>query len=176
MENWKDIEGYEGLYQVSNEGRIKSLERVVMRSNGRPCTIKETIIKPQKYSNANHLAFTLIKNGYQKTMPIHRAVAQAFIPNLDPTKYTIVHHIDHNPQNNNVENLMWMTKNEHQALHNSIDKTKFVYQYKDCELVAVWDSVGEAAKTLDITKVGIYGCCNKRLKTYNGYKWSYEPL
>ena len=177
MEIWRNIKGYkgyEGLYQVSNEGRIKSLERVVIRKNGIPCTVKETIIKPQTISGG-HLGFTLSKNGVQKLIPIHQAVARAFLPN--PNRYTLVHHKNHNPTDNRVENLEWMQKSDHQALHNSKNKTKIVYQYTlDGKLVNVWNSLSDASKQLGITIMGISACCNNRLKTYKGYIWSFIPL
>lgn len=121
MEIWRDIVGYEGLYQVSNEGRVKSLERTVIRKNGRPCTVKEKIIKPQKYSSGGHLCFSIYKHGTYKMLPIHQAVAKAFL--LNPNGYTLVHHKNHNPTDNRVENLEWMTKSMHQTLHNTERKT-----------------------------------------------------
>lgn len=175
MEIWRDIEGYEGLYQVSNEGRIKSSERIVKRKNGRNCFVKEKIIKPQEYSIFGHLCFTPCKNGTQKTIPIHKAVATAFLPN--PNGYILVHHKNHNPKDNSVENLEWMSKSEHRALHNSENKTKMVYQYTlNNELVKVWNSLSEASKQLEITISGISDCCHNRRKKYEGYKWSITPL
>ena len=103
MEIWKDIEGYNGLYQVSNKGRVKSLQRVVQRRNGRSIPIKEKII-----------AFHLHKHGYHqvrlwnvksKLCTIHRLVANAFLPN--PNNYPVVMHLDNNPANNFVSNLSW---------------------------------------------------------------------
>ena len=95
---WKDIPGYEGLYQVSNLGEIKSLN---YRNTG-----KEKIIKPRK-NKGGYLRVVLCKNGKQKDFLVHRLVAVAFIPNHN--NYNQVNHKDENPSNNNVNNLEWCT-------------------------------------------------------------------
>lgn len=100
MEIWKDISGYEGLYQVSNLGRVKSLERI--DNNNHP--VKEKIIKPYK-TIGGYMQVCLWKNGKVKHLQIHRLVAQAFIPN--PYNLPECNHKDENPLNNCVENLEW---------------------------------------------------------------------
>lgn len=98
MEEWRDIKGYEGIYQVSNLGRVKSL------GNGKKR--KEKILKQQKTGRwKNYYKVILFKNGIPKTKKIHRLVAEAFIPN--PNNYPCVNHKDENPSNNFVENLEW---------------------------------------------------------------------
>ena len=183
MEIWRDIRGYEGLYQVSNLGRVRSLDRIVIRDNGRPFPIKEKIIKPQTY-DFKHLCVTVYKNGTQKMLPIHKAVANAFIPN--PNGCDVVHHRNHNPKDNRVENLKWMTKSQHQILHNTERETRIVYQYTiDNVLVAVWKNASEAAIKLGYNLSAIFKCCNGgfyykdkwvNVTQHKGYKWSYEPL
>ena len=98
MENeiWKDIDGYKGLYQVSNLGRVKSLHHN-----------KEKILKGSYTKEGYHL-ISLSKEGTQKRYLVHRLVATAFIPNL--YKLECVNHKDENPRNNNVDNLEWCTK------------------------------------------------------------------
>lgn len=92
MEIWKDIEEFEGVYQVSNLGNIKSLRNGrILRSRNRDF----------------YRAVNLYNNGTYKTLNIHRLVAQAFIPN--PNNLPIVNHIDENKVNNNAENLEWCT-------------------------------------------------------------------
>ena len=188
MEIWRDIQGYEGLYQVSNEGRVKSLDRVVMRKNGIPLTVKGRFLKP--YINpldGRHMVVALCKNNIPKTHKIHQLVAQAFIPN--PNCCTVVHHKDHNPENNVVENLEWMSKLEHQSLHgNEMAETfrenysKTVYQYTlDGELVGIWLSTINAATELGYNQGAIAACCRNEYKrdgnnVYKGFKWSYERL
>lgn len=168
MEEWKDIEGYEGLYQVSSYGRVKSLNY--------NHTKKEKRLKPtddKKYPQIN-----LCINGLKRNCDIHKLVAAAFIPN--PNNYEIVHHIDHNRQNNVVENLMWMSKEEHDKVHSKErgeKQEKRVYQYTlDGKLVAVWKSAKEAEKQLGFAQSHISSCCNGKLKQYKGYIWSFAPL
>ena len=99
MEIWKDIEGYEGLYQVSNKGRIKSLN---YKRTG-----KEGILKGKADKNGYLIVF-LYKNRKPKPFLIHRLVAEAFIPNVNDLPE--VNHIDENKENNHVENLEWCTR------------------------------------------------------------------
>ena len=112
QEIWKDIKGYEGLYQVSNLGRIKSLSKFV---NNNPKSskfgyyTKERILKTSK-SNNGYLIVHLFKNSKQYTIYIHRLVAITFIPNSN--NLLQVDHIDGNKQNNRIDNLEWVTPKE----------------------------------------------------------------
>jgi len=102
-EIWKDIDGYIGYYQISNLGNVKSLERIVER-NGVVQKRKERIMSKRQNSDGYYIA-KLNLNRTSKSIPIHRLVAQAFIPN--PLKLPEVNHKDCNRQNNNVNNLEW---------------------------------------------------------------------
>ena len=113
-EIWKDIKGYEGYYQVSNLGRIKSLGRYIfiIRNRGRQTynqIVKEKILKTYKSSNGYLLVF-LKKNNKTKSLFVHRAVATAFIPNIENKPQ--VNHKDGNKQNNCLDNLEWATHSE----------------------------------------------------------------
>lgn len=105
MEIWKSIKGYEGIYEVSNYGRIKSLSRIT--SNNR--RLKEKIINGGYYPNGYKLV-CLRKNGINKNHLIHRLVAEAFI--LNPNNYSVVNHLDGNKKNNHVSNLEWCTQSD----------------------------------------------------------------
>lgn len=107
MEEWRDVCSYEGYYQVSNKGRVKSLDRTVSHSyeNGRR-VLKERVLSISVNSKG-YLCVMFSKNGKTKPMRIHRMVAQAFIPN--PNNLPEVNHKDEDKTNNNVENLEWCT-------------------------------------------------------------------
>lgn len=106
QEIWKDIKGYEGLYQVSNLGRVKSLTRKVKTFNG-VRTSKGQLLKPLK-TNRGYYRVDLRQNQTNKYVAIHRLVAEAFVPN--PNNYHIVNHKDSNQTNNNADNLEWCTQ------------------------------------------------------------------
>ena len=103
-EIWRDIVGFEGLYQISNFGRVKSLPKFTY-SRGYPQLRKEKILKPG-YTGKNRCYATVILND-GKGYKVHRLVAQAFIPN--PDNLPQVNHIDENPFNNHADNLEWCT-------------------------------------------------------------------
>lgn len=107
IKKWKAIDGFEGLYEISNYGEVKALERFV-NNNGGLQKRHERLLK-QNQSNS-HCLVVLCKNG--KTYPrlVHRLVAQAFIPN--PENKPVVDHIDTNPKNNRADNLKWVTVKE----------------------------------------------------------------
>ena len=168
-EIYKDIEGYEGLYQVSNKGNVKSLNYSK--------TKKENVLKPVIVNG--YLQVKLCKNKTIKSLSVHRLVAQAFIENTN--NYPCINHKDECKTNNVVENLEWCTYkyNTNYGTRNeraNKSKSKKVYQYsKEGELIAVWEST---------SKCGINGynfghvssCCNGKRKSHKGYIWSYEPI
>ena len=169
MEEWKDIQGYEGLYQVSNKGRVRSLERDVMqpyREGFRTKHLKEHLLTQQR-SNDKYLRVKL--NG--KYVSVSHIVASAFVSN--PNGYTVVHHKDHNPNNNSVENLEWKSKEEHDEKH-SKEKCIVVYQYTlDGEFVKVWESTNECGRN-GFCQAHVTDCCNGKRKTHKGYIWKYS--
>lgn len=112
MEIWKDIENYEGYYQVSNEGRIKSLERIV-KGVGNGGTFDKLIPeKMMKLQTDKYTSVTLTKDGTPHRVNVHRLVANAFIPN--PDNLPEVNHKDEDKTNNKVENLEWCSRDYNQ--------------------------------------------------------------
>lgn len=105
-EIWKSIPGYEGYYEVSNIGNVRSVTRTIIKSNGQPQTRIGKIIN-QTLDQKGYKQLNLHKDGVCKKMKVHRLVAMAFLPN--PNNYPIVNHKDENPSNNNVDNLEWCT-------------------------------------------------------------------
>lgn len=105
-EEWKDIKGYEGLYQVSSCGRVKTLPK--KRINGTNFYIQKERIMSQQLKQKRYLGVCLVKDGIYKNFLVHRLVAEAFIEN--PNGYEQVNHIDCNKLNNEVENLEWCSR------------------------------------------------------------------
>ena len=126
MEIWKPINGYEGIYEVSNTGRIKSLEREYSNSGSYSGKIKrkESIIK-QNINRLGYHVVTLSKNGVRKFHIVHRLVAFAFLEN--PNSFKEVNHKDLNKSNNNVDNLEWCdrTYNINHFYHYSNKSSKY---------------------------------------------------
>ena len=110
-EIWKDVKGYEGLYQVSNLGRVRSLDRTVNSGikNNSNVLFKGRILKQYQKRNG-YLQVTFTVNSKRKYVGVHRLVAETFIPN--PDNKSQVNHIDENKTNNNVYNLEWCTPKE----------------------------------------------------------------
>lgn len=107
-EIWKDVKGYEGLYQISNFGKVKSLERSVKFGHSKRI-VEETLLHPTDNGNGYKIV-GLRKNGKRKNFYIHRLIAEAFIPNPLNLKY--INHIDFNRSNNSVGNLEWCTQKD----------------------------------------------------------------
>jgi hypothetical protein len=108
MEVWKDIVGFEGLYMVSNLGRVKSLSRIAFQTD-RKRILKEKILQSRPNGNG-YCHVELKKEGISKTIKVHRLVATAFLPNHENKR--TVNHIDSNRSNNELNNLEWCTDTE----------------------------------------------------------------
>jgi len=139
IEVWKDIKGYEGLYQVSNLGNIKTLDRYFTNRWGSE-TFKPSRIIPQRLDKKGYSRMSVGFKGKLYTWQVHRLVATAFINN--PNNKPCVNHIDFNTSNNKLENLEWVTYSEN-ILHSqksgrrnncnkmSSDRFKHLHKNKD---------------------------------------------
>lgn len=165
-EIWKDIKGYEGLYQVSNFGRIKSLPK---KRNSK-FTEKEIILKLFE-NTSGYIQTNLWKNKKGKNFLVHKLVAEAFISNNYNFPY--INHKDENKQNNRVDNLEWCTAkyNSNYGTRNSRLSSPVIC----IELNKTYNSIKEASKDLNIQQAHISGCCAKRKHyiTAGGYHWQY---
>lgn len=120
MIEWRDIKDYEGQYQVSNTGLVRSLDRIVC--SGRQVNTIHGKVRKQNIVGKGYCQVLLCKNGKVKAFLVHRLVAQAFIPNSN--EYPCINHKDGNPLNNSVENLEWCTYKYNNEYNNRIERSK----------------------------------------------------
>ena len=172
-EIWKDIKGYEGIYKISNLGRVKSLDRFIYYKND---VIKFCKGKLLNIHKNDYLFVRLYKDSIPKTKYIHKLVAEAFIPN--PNNLPEVNHKDENKLNNSIGNLEWCTVAYNNNYGTRTQKTrKRIYQCStNGDIIKLWDGIGLAARALNIPGQQISQCCNKTKyrKTAGGYIWKYE--
>lgn len=193
-EIWKDIVGYEGLYQVSNCGRVKSLEKEVIHKRYGTYKLKEKILK-QYVEKLGYVRVGLYKNCKIKHFLLHRLIAEAFIPN--PYNKPYIDHIDGNPKNNNIDNLRWCTHKENMNNpiaekrtsdslkgHNTSEETKkkigkshsiSIYQIDKTNgcIIREWSSMTDVERELGIDHRKICNCCKGKRKSTGGYIWRY---
>jgi hypothetical protein len=166
---WKDIEGYEGLYQVSDQGQVQRI-------------LADGTAKPVKPRDGVYLTVSLSKNSKATTFNIHRLVAEAFLPRQQHQDE--VNHKDGNKHNNRLENLEWVTKKEN--LVHAIQKLgKFPYgkparkvkciDIESGQVVAEYYSLAESARAIGkaSARASITLCCQGLQNSAYGYKWEY---
>lgn len=161
MEIWKDIVGYEGIYQISNFGRVKSLKG------------NEKFLKPRK-NKLGYLLVALCKSGKRKESYIHRLVAMMFIKN--PLNKPYINHIDCNPSNNNMNNLEWCTAKENMEYASKLERMH------NTPLIAInlitgeqtyFNSQNEAGRQLNLDRRNICSVLKGRLKKTGNYFFKY---
>ena len=157
METWKPVVGYDGLYEVSDQGRVKSLWHG-----------KERILKPHN-SGSGYLKVTLCKDGHTKQLLLHRLVAEAFIQN--PNNLATINHKDEVKTNNVASNLEWMSRADNKRY--SANKLVQMFDKSTCELLATFPSLSEAERVTGIANGNISNCCLGNRKSAGGYVWKY---
>lgn len=180
---WKQISGYEGCYEVSNNGSVRGIDRIVHR-NTSPRFVRGVEIKP-RITNSGYCQVILRKNGKQKPFYVHRLVAEAFLGKHDHLE---VNHIDEDKTNNNLSNLEWVTRSENLRHNNGgqrrvLGRMKPVIAY-DETTVTRYASVSEAARALNVSPSNISRCCRhvKNQRKVHGIEvmfadeWSLAPL
>lgn len=176
-EIWKDIEGYEGDYQVSNLGRVKSLPKKCW--NGKGYWFRDGRILIPVKSKKGYLNVWCRK----KIFKVHRLVANAFIPN--PQNLPQVNHIDGNKTNNSVTNLEWVTNLDNMRHSCKVLGRKYktgknhhnsrpVLQLKNGIIIGEFDNLNEAGRVTGTNHSCISMCCCGKLKKSNGYQWKYK--
>lgn len=187
QEIWKDIQGYEGLYQVSNLGNVKSLH-FGKKTGCRNWEKSNSKILKSKLTTSGYYSVELYKPNSRKQFYIHRLVANTFIKN--PYNKEEVNHIDGNKLNNHVENLEWVTKSENQLhaiklglrtpcpMYNkkgrNNPRSKPLIQYDlNGNFLNFWYCAKEASDYLNVKPRQISSCAEGKSKTAYGYKWKY---
>ena len=161
-ELWKDIKGFEGLYQVSNLGRIKS----TFREGTKGGIIKQFVIN-------RYLKVNLHKEGKPHFIYTHRLVAKAFIPNT--LNKPQINHINGNKYDNRAVNLEWATSKENlqHAIDTGLRKFRKVAQIKDGKVIKVYFNCLKASQQTGIKYPNIWNVLNGNNKTTGGFEWKY---
>ena len=161
-EIWRDIEGYKGLYQISNKGRVKSLKWG-----------KERILKLHDDGHG-YYQIILCNDCVRKTFKLHRLVALAFIPN--PNNLPEINHRDENKKNNCVENLEWCDRvyNINYGTRNERISRKILQYSRSGEFIREWPSALEVERILGIANSHIIDCCRGKYKSAYGFVWRYK--
>lgn len=172
IEIWKDIPNYEGIYQISNYGNVRRLNKWDLNRREYYENIHNIKLKP---NTKGYLHVDLSKNQNVKRRDVHRLVAEAFIPN--PENKPEINHIDGNKQNNRADNLEWNTRSEN-LLHLAYKlhyKVKPVLQYDlNGNFVKEWEGARIAAKKCGFSRSQIAATCIGKRKSANNFLWRYK--
>lgn len=191
-EEWKyiDEDGFEGYYQISNFGRVRSVDRTIISKDGRRRFYQGKLLTLK--SDKDGYKYVILKNkGKSKTLKVHRLVGEYFVPNPDNKPF--INHLDESKDNNIFTNLEWVTPKENtnygtaidRATHNrnyddisrkqlnDVNKSKPIVVYKK---IAIYPSVAEAGRQLGLSESSIRRCCHGEQSNVNvmGYTFRYK--
>lgn len=176
FEQWKDVENFEGIYQVSNMGRVRSCDHIVKNGKGNKF-VKGKILKPNKNSHG-YLSIKTSKKYGSKHLAVHRLVAKAFISN--PHNFREVNHKDEVKDNNIVTNLEWCN-HSYNALYGTCQERLIKYKQKRINMkdknsgkvITSFVSMKNASEKLGICRSQISAVCRGIRKTAGGFIWEY---
>ena len=169
-EEWRAVKGYEGLYEVSNTGKVRSLNY-----KGKTGYVREMCLKkhPDGYRQVQ-----ISRQGFNETICVHRLVAEAFLPNQRGLPQ--INHIDYDKTNNNVTNLEWCdpSRNTKHSWENPTRKRAYraekIAQYAlDGRLIAIWENCISVKNELGYHQTSIWECCEGKRHTAYGFIWRY---
>lgn len=184
-EIWKDIEGYEGYYQVSNLGRVRSLDRTIESEHRSPQFMKGNIKKVIRRDDGYEYV-VLYRDNKGKNKYVHRLVAKAFVPN--PNKLPIINHIDENPSNNLPSNLEWCDHQYNLTYGDKVERVTNSKGYKERTkrlqkpIYVIdkngnrkrYESITSACNELDLHYSNVHkSLTGKKYPTYKGYTFEY---
>ena len=171
---YKAIRGYEGIYEVNELGRVRSVDRIVNGKNGSTRKCKGRELKP-KMNKGGYPIVNLSKNGISKTMTVHRLVAETFVPNFDNLPQ--VHHKNHDKKDNRVKNLAWVTRAEQFDEHWTKSQSKAQPRTRGTrlhvignEIDKIFISAHEVERELGIPSNNALLVAKGKLKQAKGYK------
>lgn len=170
-EEWRDVKGYEGLYQVSNKGNVKSIPHLIKANISGGTRITKGKEKKARKGWHGYKTISLCKEGELKTCLLHRLVAEAFVDN--PNNLPAVNHIDGDKDNNSCSNLEWCTNadNSRHAVESGLITT--AKKVRCIETNTVYRCSKDAEISTGINARNIRSACQGRYKTSGGYHWEY---
>ena len=178
MEEWRNVIGFDGLYEVSSEGRIRSCNRINTFVDGRERFLKGKILKPYPLIKSSrkkyYLGVALYKNRKKYRKNVHRLVAEAFIPN--PLNLPQINHKDEDLTNNNVNNLEWCDQKYNNSYGTRLKRIGDKHKKKVIcvDTGQMFESIKEAAEKLNINRTEIGNCCNGRVSSVKGLKFVFQ--
>lgn len=175
METWKDIEGYEGMYQVSDAGRVRSLDRYVNHVTGKRIT-RGKIMRPHAMPNG-YFTIGLSIGRRRRDYYIHRLVASAFIENKDGLPQ--VNHKDEDKSNNAACNLEWCDQsyNNNYGTKNKrfrASRGTAIEMISNGAIVREFVSMRQAEAETGLRRKSISECCRGIIQSYHGYEFRYK--
>lgn len=193
MEIWKPIEGFDGYYEVSNYGNVRSICRTVIHQKGSQtvlCDLPERNMKNHENSSG-YMRVHLSKDGKKQWVFVHRLVAEHFVENSNPDEFDTVNHLDCNPKNNHYKNLEWTTQSGNMKYASCLGRLKCSdYTIQRTKEVNSFPIIGESILTGEIKKYASISdcakdgftpsavclCCKGRRRKHKSFTWRYAEV